>query len=213
MDKLFFSDGMKIYKAAELFPPLYEVTIGKTMIEYNKLKNLYEFAVMTKLLDGDVADAGVWEGGSTYILASVLADKIIHAFDSWDGLPEPTKEDLVELDEQPMQRGWGKCNPPKELLKKFGDRVVLHKGWFCDTLDVVSDKKFCLVHIDCDQYRSVKECVEFFYPRMVKGGIMIFDDYGFVLTPGATKAVDDFFIDKFDKIAFVVHAGLYVKVI
>lgn len=40
------------------------------------------------------------------------------------------------------------------------------------------------------------DCCKFFYPRMERGGVMIFDDYGFVSCPGAKMGVDKFFLDK-----------------
>ena len=46
-------------------------------------------------------------------------------------------------------------------------------------------------HLDCDQYRSVKESVEYIKPLMMTGGVIWFDDYGCL--PGATKAVDELF--------------------
>lgn len=48
-------------------------------------------------------------------------------------------------------------------------------------------------HIDVDLYASVLDCCRFIYPRLVRGGFMVFDDYGFPTCPGARKAVDDYF--------------------
>jgi O-methyltransferase len=57
---------------------------------------------------------------------------------------------------------------------------------------------FCLervswVHIDVDIYQSVRDCIRFLYPRLVPGGFMVFDDYGFPSCPGARRAVDEAF--------------------
>ena len=49
-----------------------------------------------------------------------------------------------------------------------------------------------------DIYKSVIDCCEFIYPRLLKGGVLIFDDYGFRSCPGAKKAVDYFFRDKIE---------------
>jgi len=161
------------------------------MLGENKLRLLYELGLIVNTLPGSIAEAGVWCGGALYLLASVARDKTIHGFDSWEGLPPVMPEDGHF--EGMENTGWGKCLPPTELLAVFGERVKLHKGWFCDTLSEVAGEQFCLVHVDCDRYSSAKECLEFFYPRMVDGGYLIFDDYGFHLTPGVTVAVDEFF--------------------
>jgi len=55
------------------------------------------------------------------------------------------------------------------------------------------------VHIDVDIYQSVKDCCEFFYPRLHAGGVMLFDDYGKWTCPGAKLAVDEFFATKPEK--------------
>ena len=71
-----------------------------------------------------------------------------------------------------------------------------HKGFFPDTAGPVADNKFCLVHVDVDIYQSVRDCLEFFYPRLVSGGFMVFDDYEGKNCPGVRKAIDEFLVDK-----------------
>jgi len=55
--------------------------------------------------------------------------------------------------------------------------------------------RIAFAHVDVDIYRSVLDCCEFIYPRLVQGGFMLFDDYGFASCPGARRAVDEFFLD------------------
>lgn len=62
----------------------------------------------------------------------------------------------------------------------------------------VSEKKFSFVHIDVDLYQPIRNSLEFFYNRMLPGGIIVFDDYGFTFFPGAKKAVDEFMQNKND---------------
>jgi len=76
------------------------------------------------------------------------------------------------------------------------ENIIFYEGLFKDTFRKAENEKFCFVHIDSDLYESVKQCCEFFYPRMIQGGIMIFDDYGFIRYIGARQAVDDFFAEK-----------------
>jgi predicted O-methyltransferase YrrM len=66
------------------------------------------------------------------------------------------------------------------------------RGWIPERFDIVSDKTFSIVHIDVDLYQPTRDALEFFYPRLNPGGLMICDDYGSVACPGAKKAVDDF---------------------
>jgi len=186
----------RVYKTHLEFDNIYRDVVNRTMLAEPTLKMIYELAIAAELIVGDVAEAGVWAGGCSYLLASTMRTKEIHLLDSWEGLPRLDNVDISCYGAEFMPPGWGRCNPPYGYMKKFGDRIKFHKGWFHDTLNGISDKKFCLVHIDCDRYASVKECAEFFYPRMEKGGIIIFDDYTFIGTPGAIKAVDEFMKDK-----------------
>lgn len=54
------------------------------------------------------------------------------------------------------------------------------------------------MYIDVDLYQPILDSLKFFYKRMIPGGIMVFDDYGFTFFPGAKKAVDEFMSDKDD---------------
>ncbi len=68
-----------------------------------------------------------------------------------------------------------------------------HKGWFQETLPVKSKEidKIAILRLDGDWYESTKVCIENLYDKVVKGGFIIFDDYG--LYTGCKKAVDEFF--------------------
>jgi O-methyltransferase len=120
------------------------------------------------------------------------AKKVLHLFDTFEGMPCPDvtvdhhrKGDFADTSLDSVRR----------QLEGCGD-VQFYKGFFPDTAGPIQNSRFCLVHVDADIYRSVKDSCAFFYPRLEKGGIMVFDDYGFPSCPGARKAVDEFFADK-----------------
>jgi O-methyltransferase len=64
--------------------------------------------------------------------------------------------------------------------------------------------------VDADLYTSVRECCEFFWPRMVNGGVVVFDDYGFSNCPGAKKAIDEYFAKTTDKVVPLPTAQAFV---
>ena len=70
------------------------------------------------------------------------------------------------------------------------------KGWIPKDLRKYKIKKFSFIHIDLDLHKPILDTLEFFYPKLVKGGIIICDDYNSSQFPGAKKAWDDFFKDK-----------------
>ena len=70
--------------------------------------------------------------------------------------------------------------------------ITLIKGYFNQTLSNYTGKQIALLHIDCDLYDGYLTVLETFYHRVVKGGLILFDEYDVKSFPGATKAVDSF---------------------
>jgi O-methyltransferase len=64
--------------------------------------------------------------------------------------------------------------------------------------------------VDVDIYRSVLDCCRFFYPRLVTGGAIVFDDYGRNSCPGAKAAVDEFFADTPEQPVYVATGQAFV---
>jgi hypothetical protein len=99
-----------------------------------------------------------------------------------------------------------------EMVSKLFEsnkNVKVFKGVFpSDTSHHIEDRLFKFVHLDVDNYQPYKESLEFFYNRMVKGGIILFDDYDCGCCPGANKAVDEFFSDKPENIQ--KNVGVYI---
>ena len=63
------------------------------------------------------------------------------------------------------------------------------------------------MHIDVDLYGPTHDSIEFFYPRLNKGGIIVCDDYMHNTCPGATKAIDEFLDDKSEKMIALSGGG------
>jgi hypothetical protein len=153
---------------------------------------LAQFASSVRGLSGSTAECGVFKGiGSALICESLRGtygdDQLHFGFDSFEGLPETGPNDA--------RWNRGDLNEPmagaERHLAEF-PFVRLVKGWLPETLAGASDRRFRLVHIDVDIERTTHDCLEFFYPRTVAGGLFLFDDYGFHSCPGARQAVDAF---------------------
>jgi hypothetical protein len=157
--------------------------------------------------DGELAECGVWEGASLIPIALFLRQrgirKHIYGFDSFCGFDNSIEKDLqLGGADDPNKRVGGFSNTSLNLvqrkLKRFDllNMVTLHDGYFKNTLYRVSDESFAFVHLDCDIYESYKTCLNFFYPRMVPGGIILLDEYNDPPWPGCNQAVDEFLADK-----------------
>jgi len=158
-----------------------------TLVDRPRIEKLKEFLDMTKHLRGLHAEVGVYKGGTAKVIAEHAPNTHLFLFDTFAGMPETGPEDLHSK---------GDFNDTSlEAVKAYVNRsnVSYHKGLFpIDTCAIISKMKFSFVHLDCDIYSSVKESLDFFWPRMVKGGIIALDDYMEPNCPGAMKAVHEF---------------------
>ena len=161
---------------------------------------LCQFAEQVRTLPGDVAEVGVYKGGTARLLAKTVepAGKTVHLFDTFAGMPnpDPAKDwhqagDFADTSVEAVREYLADC-----------PNVRLYAGLFPDTAGPIADARFCLVHTDVDIYPSVLACCEFFYPRLVRGGVLVFDDYARDSCPGATAAVDEFFADKPERLVY-----------
>lgn len=156
----------------------------------------WSMALATLHLPGDTAECGVLDGASSYVILSArkgVGYGFHHAFDSFEGLSSPGEEDT------PASRlafDWkaGDLSVSQAVamanLKRFGN-VRYYKGWIPSRFDEVADRAFSFVHVDVDLYQPTKHALEFFYPRLSPGGILLCDDYGYHTCPGARKAFDE----------------------
>jgi O-methyltransferase len=160
-------------------------------------------------LPGDTAECGVYKGSSSYLICERLAglDKTHHVFDSFEGLSEP-----VGIDGKLWSKGDLSAGESVVQATLKGFPVKLYKGWIPARFAQVADKTFCYVHIDVDLFQPTLDSLEFFYPRMVPGGIILCDDYGFLTCPGARQAFNEFMEDKLERIIEVpTGQGFIIK--
>ena len=155
---------------------------------------LYQAAQQTATLPGDIAEVGVYRGGTARILTETSRPfaKSVHLFDTFEGMP------AVDRSKDIHREGDFADTSVAAVKKQLGEltNYVIHKGIFPATAGEVAGELFSLVHIDVDIYRSVLDCCEFFYPRVAVSGLLVFDDYGSESCPGAKMAVDEFFRDR-----------------
>lgn len=172
---------------------LAEIT-GRTLLDPIRCYMLYQFARQANGLAGNVAEVGVYMGGSARLLArlSESTNKTLHLFDTFSGLP---KEDPSRDLHQEGDYGDLALQEVKKYLADF-KHIRFHPGTFPETAKGGEREIFCFAHVDVDLYQSTRDCCEFFYPKLEKGGILLFDDYGSWRCPGVKKAVDGYFSDK-----------------
>ncbi len=149
-------------------------------------------------LSGDIAELGCYLGGSAMLLARLLPEKTVHAFDSLSGLRNLGPQDRIRLHQGERGHAEGdfalqdatERRRVRARLRQQGIR--LHVGQFRDSKQTVAAKHFCFGHFDGDTYRSALEFITFFLPRLTIGGKLMFDDFQWPATPGVARALDDF---------------------
>jgi len=187
------SDDYKMWRNdSEFISDYRRLSPGNPYSEERKYA-LREFVRFTQKLPGDMAECGCYVGVSAYFMAKEAPLTNLFLFDSFEGLPEPENRDAVPPDVQAWKAG--DMSTSEEMLRnnlREFDRVDVLKGWIPSRFGEIAERHFRLVHIDVDLYRPTLDSLRFFYPRMVPGGVIVMDDYGYLTCPGATQAAREF---------------------
>jgi O-methyltransferase len=179
------------------FEKYYRLAAPYTLVTRDRCWVLYCAVSQCLRLAGEMWECGVYKGGTARMLAQLLADsprrgtRKLRLFDTFAGMPEtdPGKDhhkrgDFGDTSLQAVRDCVG-----------HADLVQYHSGLIPDTFVGLEASAISFIRVDVDIYQAVMDCCRFAFPRLVVGGIMVFDDYGFASCPGARKAVDNFFAD------------------
>jgi O-methyltransferase len=173
------------------FLDAYSIASGRTLLHTGKCYMLHSLVRHLSSVPGDVAECGVYKGGSAYIISKILnGRKLLHLFDTFTGLPpgDPAKDNRYihggEFSETSVVEVGKFLAPLKD--------IYIHQGLIPGSLGDVSGRIFSLVHIDLDIYRPILESLKFFYPRIPRAGVIVLDDYGSEECRGAYLAVEEF---------------------
>jgi O-methyltransferase len=142
----------------------------------------------TQKVPGEMAEVGVFRGGSAAVILNASHGRHLHLFDTFAGLP--TAGDYLKKGEYAGSR-----EDVARNLAAYTDRISLHPGLFPeDTAHVVEGLRFSFVHLDMDLYGGTLGALRFFWPRMNPGGILVSHDYP--LLSGVVRAFQEFFSDQ-----------------
>jgi predicted O-methyltransferase YrrM len=139
-------------------------------LSFESQKELLDFALGQVQREGHYLEFGVAGGGTIRFIAARADRNQVHGFDSFEGLPE----------------SWSGTGIPKRAFARAGDlprvpdNVILHKGWFAETLPSWRDANpgpIAFLHIDCDIYSSTREVFEIVGDRLIEGTVIVFDEY------------------------------------
>lgn len=160
-------------------------------------------------IPGDIVECGVWRGGSMQAVAKTLlamgdTERDLYLFDTYEGMTPPTEEDLRRdgkpaaelLAAQDRDRPVWAVASLDDVSSAFRqvpypkDRVHYVRGPVEDTVPGRAPEQISVLRLDTDWYASTAHELEHLYPRLVSGGVLLLDDYGY--WQGARQAVDEF---------------------
>lgn len=162
----------------------------KMFLAHDEARNIYWAVISTENVPGDIAEAGVYQGGSAKLICEAKKGRHLHLFDTFEGLPIPSERDKPELYE-----GEFSCSLEnvRRYLAKY-ENVHFYRGMVPFSCKPLERNCFSFVHLDLDLYEGTLACLRFFYPRLSIGGVLLGHDYpSFV---GVKGAWDEFFRDK-----------------
>ncbi len=165
-------------------------------------------------IEGDAVECGVYKGASLMLSAWVLQSmgdisRKLYFYDTFEGWPKAGARDrlcaggkavpdmIQEKDKGHWNAGKGiSLDEVRRNMRSTGypeDRLVFVKGKVEDTLPGTLPSKIALLRLDTDWYESTRHELIHLFPRLVRGGVLILDDYGH--WKGAKDAVDDYFLE------------------
>jgi hypothetical protein len=165
---------------------------------------LTELSQTASSLDGDFVECGVFTGGTALALIK-NCNSTFHLFDSWEGI-----SDLCEFDGEyyKTQKWISDIETVKENLKEYTN-AIFYKGWFPSRFNEIEDKQISLLHLDASLYEPTKSSLEFFWDKMVPGGLVI-SNFHEGYSTGPEKATRDFFEGKADLTEY--PTGIFVAI-
>lgn len=175
----------------------------------SKLLAHYELFKMTIGLPGAIVECGVFKGASLArfamfrdMLSNPQSRKIL-GFDTFDKFPPTDYEPDQRIRGKFIREAGEKSISVSELRlvlahKGISEGVDLVEGDIRDTVPAYVEEhqelRISMLNLDVDVFEPSVVVLDYLYPRIVKNGILILDDYG--VFPGETKAVDDYFAGK-----------------
>ena len=181
---------------------IYYPGYGATTLSDPKIKNIVGLLdeCLGAKLRGEIIECGVFRGGSLIQIGLTMKKsgqkKEIHGVDTFEGHPYQSREDVRADGKVTHHEGLFSGNSIEKVQESLDkssltNEVKLHKGMVENVLPQFLNYQFCFAHLDMDLYQSTKSALTVIAPRMVKGGIICFDDYGDPEAPGVKKAADE----------------------
>lgn len=195
-------------------PIISEIMMGKNQLRV--ILGMLE-KILKENIEGDIVELGCNSGSTSLFIRRLLnifnSDKKYHVYDSFEGLPEKSEQDVAKGN---IQRHKGECQTTKDVFKNNFkeanlDCPVINEGWFKEIPDEKYPDKISFAFLDGDFYSSIIDSFNKIYNKLSKDAVVCIHDYGNVNLPGSRKACNDFFKDKPEKVFELNGVGYLIK--
>jgi len=146
---------------------------------------------------GGFAEVGVYQGKTSSFIHKLGPERVYYLFDTFDGFPAKDLEPSAPEDKRFIDTN------VEIVLRTIGDQrnIVIRKGYVPDTFQGLEQETFAFVLLDLDLYKPTISSLQFFYPRLVKGGYLMIHDYNSPESNWAcSRAVNEFMSGKAERI-------------
>jgi O-methyltransferase len=182
------------WNADEEFMTLYKVVRHNTLVDIYRCYELWSLVAQTAKLDGGLIEVGVWRGGTGALIAkraiSLGVQDSVYLCDTFQGVVKASDKDSKY---QGGEHADTSRRDVESLVSALGlSNVVILEGVFPEeTTQSIAHEAFRFCHIDVDVYLSARDIHDWIWKKMVIGGIIVYDDYGFKGCNGVTRFVEE----------------------
>jgi O-methyltransferase len=177
------------------FANSYKQCRSHTLVDIYRCYEIWSMvAEAAKLPQGDLLEVGVWRGGTGALIAAQSARCIpsarVFLCDTFTGVVKTGPQDTIYKDGMHADTS-AKMVTQLLTLNGLNNTVVLEGIFPEQTASQLEDRPFRFCHIDVDVYQSSKDICEWLWPKLVSGGVVVFDDYGMRGTEGVQRFVNE----------------------
>ncbi|MSZ69993.1 MAG: hypothetical protein F2709_02370 [Actinobacteria bacterium] len=173
------------------------------------LRNLMN--LIKKDNEANLIEFGAYKGASALLMCEWANERngSVYLLDSFKGLSEPGPKDGNYWQKSDLR---ATVEDVQKTLTHYSNFEIF-PGYIPDSLKAIPEKVFDFAHFDLDLFQPTLDSLNYIYPRMSKGGVLVFDDYGFLSCPGVTSAVDQFFVDKQENVVEISSGQAFVVIL
>jgi O-methyltransferase len=183
------------WRADKEFREVFWAIAPFTMVDWYRCYELWQLVEQTASLEGSLMEIGVWRGGTGSLIAKQAErsgiDDPVYLCDTFKGVVKASERDQVYKGGEHSDSSIHKVQTILARLQL--KQVKILTGIFPDETGhlIPANERFRFCHMDVDVYDGSKDIVDWIWDRLVIGGMMVYDDYGFMTCGGVTQFVNE----------------------